>query len=998
MDGRSIGPGWHENSRFFLYYTWFQSAQGVLLERSGSDVPLFPGALPYPEVINAFVGGVSAEEEQVRWAKSYMNMVVGWSNFLALGCPDSGGVASEPRVGYRCLEEVRKFADELLGEVVEFAADDLRKGVLNCTGKRKLLEQSVHEAACIDAYGGRMAALVKAQACVALPVQAGRVAVPEHAGLVDPVALLPPDRARVVADLESLRLPEALWGEVVKACHRVPLEEETGLMLKLLETGMVTLLPEDQLPRSSTGDLMVGGLFCVAKNETEDRLILDRRPQNATMSRLVWAHLPAGACFCRMLLKDTEILRGSGDDLRNYYYSLRLPENWIKYNAVGRRVAPQLVQRFGKDPAIPHRACFRVLGMGDVNACDIAQAVHEAVLRKEGMLLPDTTLLYGQPVPDGPLWEGIYLDDLLVTYKMDVGQVVTPDFEPPEMAPSDADALRMAAAERGYEQAGLHRAEHKAFRGQVFFKAWGAAVDGLKGRVGAPLEVRQQVWQLLWRVAHEGFSTLVTMQKLMGFVCFAFQYKRELYALQHHVYQFIGTMHCSRRCWIPPQIRDELLSMALYLPFCFWDMRKQVNPVVLATDATPTSGGAVEAGVTEELSMALWRLAEVRGEAVRLDRDEDMLAWNKGAPPKEPSVFASTVAECLDWKVVSSYSFRQTSHINLQEARALKREIIRESSDFSLRKNIKICLNDSRVCCGAFAKGRSSSFKLNGIMRGLVPFLVFAQLTLALLWVETASNIADYPSRFSPLPPPRSPPCWLRALGVGSNNKFGIEIFAGTARLTRAFVDAGFQMHDPVEIELGRDVFDPWLDWLLAVGLVAWAWFAPPCGSFSPLRNLDIGGPLRPKGCPEGDESNPQVLRGNQLWRRALELIDSCILHGIPFTLEHPLGSKAWLLDETQPFFSRGGARPHVVHWCAYKDDRVGPPNKKPTRLLSTFPWLPSVVRQCPGCLVHGPPLRGTRAKLAGAYPLGFCGALAKSYQRWLDGAVGSGWLEPFLS
>ena len=73
-----------------------------------------------------------------------------------------------------------------------------------------------------------------------------------------------------MADLESLRLPEALWGEVVKACHRVPLEEETGLMLKLLETGMVTLLPEDQLPRSSTGDLMVGGLFCVAKNETED--------------------------------------------------------------------------------------------------------------------------------------------------------------------------------------------------------------------------------------------------------------------------------------------------------------------------------------------------------------------------------------------------------------------------------------------------------------------------------------------------------------------------------------------------------------------------------------------------------------------------------------------------------------------------------------------------------------------------------------------------------
>ena len=175
-----------------------------------------------------------------------------------------------------------------------------------------------------------MATMVKAQASVALPVQADRIAVPEQAGLVDPVALLSPDRAQVVADLEKLRLPEILWGDVVKACHRVPLEEETGLMLKLLETGMVTLLPEEQLPRSSTGDLMVGGLFCVAKNEVEDRLILDRRPQNATMSRLTWAHLPAGACFCRMLLKDTEMVRGSGDDLRNYYYSLRLPENSLE--------------------------------------------------------------------------------------------------------------------------------------------------------------------------------------------------------------------------------------------------------------------------------------------------------------------------------------------------------------------------------------------------------------------------------------------------------------------------------------------------------------------------------------------------------------------------------------------------------------------------------------------------------------------------------------------
>lgn len=125
-----------------------------------------------------------------------------------------------------------------------------------------------------------------------------------------------------------------------------------------------------------------------------------------------------------MTLDPNKFVRGSGDDLRNYYYALKLPSNWIKYNAVGRRVSPELVKMVGLDGSIPYRACFKVLGMGDVNACDIAQAVHESVLKREGLLVPETTLVYGHPVPDGPLWEGIYLDDLLVTLKVSMDDPV----------------------------------------------------------------------------------------------------------------------------------------------------------------------------------------------------------------------------------------------------------------------------------------------------------------------------------------------------------------------------------------------------------------------------------------------------------------------------------------------------------------------------------------------------------------------------------------------
>ena len=78
---------------------------------------------------------------------------------------------------------------------------------------------------------------------------------------------------------------------------------------------MVSFVAEAELPRDLSGKLRLGGLFAVQKKEAEDRLIFDRRPENAAMRKLDWATLPNGACFCRMLLEDNEYLRGSSLNL-----------------------------------------------------------------------------------------------------------------------------------------------------------------------------------------------------------------------------------------------------------------------------------------------------------------------------------------------------------------------------------------------------------------------------------------------------------------------------------------------------------------------------------------------------------------------------------------------------------------------------------------------------------------------------------------------------------
>ena len=113
----------------------------------------------------------------------------------------------------------------------------------------------------------------------------------------------------------------------------------------------------------------------------------------------------------------------------------------------------------------------------------IAQAVHEGVLKQHGLLEPRHVLVYGRHTPTDPTWQGIYIDDLLITQRLDVGIPVPLDgsFEPPPVQDTDPDAVFVAKAEQAYDEAGFQRAVHKMFRHETQFRAWGAEIDGVQG-------------------------------------------------------------------------------------------------------------------------------------------------------------------------------------------------------------------------------------------------------------------------------------------------------------------------------------------------------------------------------------------------------------------------------------------------------------------------------------------------------------------------------------
>ena len=131
-----------------------------------------------------------------------------------------------------------------------------------------------------------------------IPILEERVAVPNVAGLCDPLDHLSEPRRTVFENLISeVAPPGPPIGDLPIACCKVDPAAYPALVRKSLKANMVVVLPEINIPHSADGIIIVAGLFCVLHQELYDRLIVDRRPLNACGVQLGWAResLPAGS-------------------------------------------------------------------------------------------------------------------------------------------------------------------------------------------------------------------------------------------------------------------------------------------------------------------------------------------------------------------------------------------------------------------------------------------------------------------------------------------------------------------------------------------------------------------------------------------------------------------------------------------------------------------------------------------------------------------------------
>ena len=97
---------------------------------------------------------------------------------------------------------------------------------------------------------GRLHAELLAPHFAAKGREGERIAFPTRAGLLLAEKFMSPERARVMADLQSIVIPDEQIPKVaVRSCHRARREREKDMAERLLDSGMAVLVPEKDIPR-----------------------------------------------------------------------------------------------------------------------------------------------------------------------------------------------------------------------------------------------------------------------------------------------------------------------------------------------------------------------------------------------------------------------------------------------------------------------------------------------------------------------------------------------------------------------------------------------------------------------------------------------------------------------------------------------------------------------------------------------------------------------------
>ena len=759
-------------------------------------------------------------------AHVWANCIVATLSHLAMG--RGGAAPPHARAGAPQSNAQRAMWECVHARVLEFLRDarEVDGGAKLATAEAEVaaLERLLEEELSLrGSYGDGVSgpSLRSGDAGLA-PFVAADVALPARGGFFDLAAYLPDEAERAAfGDPDTLLAGGDASGEPPSQDVPRGLALSSAELFKLCQrldaAGILSLVPASEAEDISPV-FAVRKKFDSARGAWTLRLLFDRRRRNARERHLHGAsrHLPHAACFLDIVLEKEEHIEIDASDLECFYYTARVSTKRAARNVFGRPLPASKFAGFACwDPALGGQLvvpALATLAMGDRNAVDFAQSAHCELLRRAGALDPACAVRYGTPLPRSRTLHGVMIDDRLTLSIVPRG----PDGKEVVARASREWDAAMAAYADSCGTPVPSKTQRRARTGRV----WGAWLDGQRGTLGGPPERRAALALLSVRLAVCGWSSPALLRRLLGSWVFHLMFRRSAFSVLDAAFHFAqGGDEPARVTRLPAAVRAELVAVALLSPLLVTDLRAPVAAQVWCSDASPSKGAVVRADISPAAVKELWRHRDLRGSYVCLSpptepvrewpelralRDLAMEALCAGDPradalaelyrraddyeranPRDwdpygarPDEWFSELVQALPFAVVLRYPFQRRGHINVLEANvrlSLAKHLARSPANFGTRQLLG---QDSRVCLGAFAKGRSAAHRLNHVEVKAGAYELAADLQVGGLWVDSFRMPADAPSRDGGivLPTPARP--WVSAFLAG-------DVTALDARLAR---------------------------------------------------------------------------------------------------------------------------------------------------------------------------------------------------------------------
>ena len=551
----------------------------------------------------------------------------------------------------------------------------------------------------------------------AVPLIAARVALPQAAGAVDMMAVLPADVADFYrSGARCLRAdaaaapatPSPARGRAPSARFFGSHREYLLLLQRMRAASMVDF---------TTAPRAVNGLFGVEKPDGALRLIIDGRPANAAFTEPPPVELPTPDLLARLTAPpDGSAVWVAKSDLADFFYRFRIPEwmrPWFALPPVRAAELPGLSERFGADTTV--HPCLTVLAMGWSHSVFITQTAHTFILDQETVLRPADRITHRSDLRLDRVRHLVYVDDLII------------------LGP---DRALVTAAQRQYLSAVAAR-RLPAKPSKVVepscdgVDCLGIEVHGASHTVGLSAAKLLALCTDTRALLVAGTATGRELARIVGRWTWAMLPVRPALAVFSAVYRYVAC--AGRRSFsLWPSVRRELWLAVRLSPLLFVDWSSPWFDRVVACDSSLDGLGVCAARAP---------VAAVTTAAAHC-----------GVPP----VTADSAAEAAidapllaaDWRTIVAAPWRSADeHINQLELRAVStavRWVLSSPSSISRRL---LLLSDSQVAVGALTKGRSSAFSLLSRVRPISALLLASGVQLFVRWLHSADNPADGPSR-----------------------------------------------------------------------------------------------------------------------------------------------------------------------------------------------------------------------------------------------------------